>query len=75
MNNKRRQEIRKNIESLSVISNNIDIILDEESDCLDNMPENLEGSERYEAMENAVDSLSDAVDKIEEVIGCLNDAI
>jgi ribosome assembly protein YihI (activator of Der GTPase) len=60
----------------------------EEEECLNNMPENLEGCERYNAMEAAVDNLDDAIDALddaltaiedeedaEEVAACLDDAI
>lgn len=40
-------------------------VLDEEGDCLDNIPENLQTSERYEAIERAVDNLEEAVSQIE----------
>lgn len=33
---------------------------------LDNCPENLQGSERFERMEDAVDNLNDALEKLEE---------
>lgn len=33
---------------------------------MDNCPENLQGSERYEKMEDAVDNLNDALEKLEE---------
>ena len=63
-------------------------IKDEEQQCLNNMPDNLEGSERYDAMEAAVDNLEDAMDSLddalkgvedeeseEEISGYLDDAI
>jgi len=42
---------------------------------LDNMPENLEGSERYSTMESAIDSLDDAIDKIEEAQDSIDEAM
>ena len=47
----------------------------EEQDSLDNFPENFQNSERYEAMENAVDSLDDAVSSIEEARRSIDEAI
>ena len=35
-------------------------------DCLDNLPENLQDSERYQKMDSAVDNLESAVDSIDE---------
>ena len=47
----------------------------DEDMALGNMPENLEGSDRYEAMENAVDLLNDATDDIESAIDKIEEAI
>lgn len=33
---------------------------------MDNMPENLQGTERFERMEDAVDHLSEALEKLDE---------
>ena len=56
--------------------NVVDMVLDEEQDALDNMPESFEGSEQYEKIENAIDLLNDtlgsidgALDSIEEITG------
>ena len=38
----------------------------DEQACLDNMPESLQDTERYETMQNAVDSLTDAYDTLDE---------
>lgn len=67
MNKKR----RKCIDSVILKINNLQDIIEElqqdiediaadEQDYLDNIPENLQGSERYEAGENAVENLEDA---------------
>ena len=36
---------------------------------MDNIPENLQATERYERMEDVVDSLNDALEKIEDAKG------
>lgn len=41
-------------------------VLEEEEDCLDNMPENLQMSEKYEMMESAIDRLEDAIEQIDD---------
>ena len=41
----------------------------------DNLPENLQNSERYETMEAAIDSLEEAIDKIDEAKDHIDDAI
>lgn len=59
---------------LETALNIVEIARDEEQDCLDNMPENLEYSDRYEKMENAVDKLEDAISSIEEARDALEEA-
>lgn len=44
----------------------VEAVCDKEQDCMDNCPENLQGSERYERMEDAVDNLNDALERLEE---------
>lgn len=66
MNKQRRASLRSASAHLSMA---VDIIRDvryEEQDAMDNIPENLQSSERYETMEEAVDHLDDALDAIRE---------
>ena len=49
-------------------------VLDEEEDAFDNIPENLQGSERYEKTEDAIDCLNDASENIDAAIEKLNEA-
>lgn len=74
MNNERRKKIKKVIESLQKHQQNIESIMDEENEFLDNAPENLAESERYEKSQNAIDYLTDAIDNIDEAIGSLEEA-
>ena len=39
------------------------------------MPENLQGSERYEAAESACDNLDNAYDSLDEAISAIEEAI
>lgn len=66
MDNKRRSRLRKAIGMLSNVTTTVESVCDEEQDCMDNYPENLQGSERFERMEDAVDNLNDALEKLEE---------
>ena len=74
MNKKR----RKFIDSVILKINNLQDIIEElqqdiediaadEQDYLDNIPENLQGSERYEAGENAVENLEAAIDWLDDI--------
>lgn len=89
MNKKRRAEIAsvilvlvsaKQCNDAAVTSDKIEdakgdisSILADEQDCLNNVPENLEGSERYDAMENAVDNLEDAIDALDDALSSIED--
>ena len=75
MNNQRREKLRKAEQALNAASEYIEDVLDEEQDSLDNIPENLQGSNRYEQMEIAVDKLNEAIDQIESVKECLDEAV
>lgn len=75
MNNTRRKAIRKVIEELETLSSRIDDLRDEEQDYLDNIPENLQTSERYSDAETAVDNLDSAVNAVDEAISLLEEAL
>lgn len=74
MNNKRRQKLSEVKALLSRAYNITDSVLDEEQDALDNMPENLESSSKYEKIEEAVGNLESALEKIEDAQSCINEA-
>ena len=59
---------------LGTASGLVSTALEQEEDALDNMPENLQGSERYEKIEAAVDLLNDASEYIDSAIEKINDA-
>lgn len=66
MNEKRRESLRAAVSLLDRAETLVNTVCDQESDALDNYPENLQGSERFEKMEDAVDSLNDALESIGE---------
>lgn len=59
---------------LGTASGLVSTALEQEEDALDNMPENLQGSERYENIEAAVDLLNDASECIDSAIEKINEA-
>lgn len=65
MNNKKRESLKDAKMYLERASNIVSKVLDDEQDCLDNMPENLQSSERYERMEAAIDKLEEAIEQID----------
>lgn len=75
MNKKRRETIKNIVSSLEKTSDLIQSVLDEEQDCISNIPDNLQGSERVEAMEEIVSKLDEACNDICSVIDTLSDII
>ncbi len=67
MNNKKRSVLEQAILLLEKVSDYVSQVEDDEQDALDNMPENLQLSERYEKMEDAVSNLENAINGIDEV--------
>lgn len=74
MNKKRRQcidavilKINNLQDIIEELQQDIEDIAADEQDYLDNIPENLQASERYEAGENAVENLEAAIDWLEDI--------
>jgi hypothetical protein len=74
MNNQRRKDIQKlivKLEDLEALKNEIQETLegirDEEQEYYDNMPENLQGSDRGYAAEEAANNLTEALGRLEEL--------
>lgn len=66
MNKARRKSLQT---AVAYIDKAIDIVRDvkyEEQWSLDNIPENLQNSTKYEAMEDAIDNLEDVIDSLKE---------
>ena len=53
----------------------LECLKEEEEEYRDNMPENLQGSERYERADEACDSLDSAYSSLEEAIEYIDEAI
>lgn len=66
MNNKRRLALKEANQLLWTAYNIVSSVLDQENDVLENIPENLQNSERYETAENAIDHLEDAKECLED---------
>lgn len=68
MNKDRRKRINQAVEMLDQARNILEECMDEEEEYRDNMPENLQGSEKYEVADSNVDCLESAVTGLEDVI-------
>ena len=82
MNNTRRKrinELKTQINfvnsTLKEISKKLSSILSEEQDAFDNMPEGLQSSYRGMCYEDAIDSMEEASEKLDEAIELLNDIV
>ena len=75
MNESRRASLRDAIAHLRNAESTIERVCDEEQDSMDNMPENLQSSDRYSAMEDAVDHLEDAIESVQEAANSLEQAM
>lgn len=71
MNKIRRKSLRNLVEQFEVLQNTLDELREEEQDCLDNIPDNLQGSDRYQNLESSVGYLEDALSSLEDVISAI----
>ena len=75
MNKIRRKALADLVEHFEVLKEELESPMEKEEEYRDNMPENLQGSERYEKADAACDNLSDAVDSLEESISSIQTVI
>ena len=75
MNQKRRRELGKAMEAIDLAISVVEDARDEEYDGIDNMPYNLEGTERYGQMEEAAENLDQTAELLSEAKDCLEEAM
>lgn len=75
MNKHRRKRIGALKQDLSAIQSALIDVLDEEEEALDCFPESLRESEQGQAMQNAVDCLSEALDALDDASDLLTSAM
>ena len=75
MNRERRERLSSIIQTLENCQADIDGMKDEEQEVFDNMPENLQGSERGESISEAIDNLDSATYSLSECIDSLNEIL
>ncbi|MBC2148130.1 hypothetical protein [Listeria booriae] len=68
MNLKRRKRIQDTLNILTEQRDLLEILKDEEQEYVDNVPENLQGTERYETAEEAASGLDEAYDLVNDAI-------
>ena len=74
MNKIRRKTLNELYDKLAELRDLLEEVKCEEEDYRDNMPENLQNSERYEIAENACDNMDSAVCSIEEALDYIESA-
>jgi len=74
MNKLRRKQLDEVIDKINNIKDELETIMNDEEEYKDNMPENLQGSERYEIAEAACDSMQEALDLLEDAISSIEEA-
>lgn len=74
MNKARRKKLEELYDIIYEAKDRLEMLHDEEEEYRDNIPENLQGSERYERAEEAVDALDSAVSSLEEALNYIETA-
>lgn len=75
MNAARRNKLIELLGLISTIKSLLDGIMSEEDDARESMPENLQGSSRYEESEEASDKMSDAFSSLCEAYDYIYDIL
>lgn len=75
MNKDRRKAIRKIIEQLEGLKEDLDMVRTEEEEAFDNLPEGFQESERGEAMQEAIDVMDEAYDDMDCIITNLEEMV
>ena len=74
MNKARRKALSEIAEQISALRDELETLRDEEDEYRENIPESLQGGEKYELSETASDSMSEALDSLDEVISNIESA-
>lgn len=75
MNKARRKTLAEIADQLEALKGELESALSEEEEYRDNIPENLQGSERYERADEACGNLAEAVSQLEDVISNIEAAV
>lgn len=75
MNKDKRRTLSSIQSRIDEIKQEVNLVLSQEQSCLDNMPESLEGTERYERFENSVENLEDTIESLKDAIKFIDEAM
>jgi hypothetical protein len=59
--------------AMSQVVGDLEVVRDEEQESFDNLPESMQGAEKGEKMENAVDNLYTVISALEEMVDAIPD--
>ena len=68
MNKIRRDQLSEIVGKLEDIKGELDVLMEEERECFENLPESLQESERGQQYEENADDLENLIESIQEVI-------
>ena len=74
MNKLRRKQLSEIQDKIAELRDMIDMVLSEEQEAFDNLPEGIQESERGEAMQAAIDAMENAMSSCEEAEESLEEA-
>ena len=74
MNRIRRKALNDIKDQIEMLRCTLEQLAEEEEEYRNNMPENLQGSERYEKADEACDSLNSALDSLDEAVEHIDEA-
>lgn len=75
MNKKQRIELERIASQLEELRSDLEVICDEEDEKLDNIPDNLNGSDRYNDMWVVRDNLEEVIADLDNTIDNLRDNV
>lgn len=75
MNKSRREQLKTIYAKICDIKSDLEQVCDDEEYAYDRIPENLQGSERAEKMEEAIDGMSNASSSLDDALYELNEII
>ena len=75
MNKIRRKALQEIYDKLTALSEELEMIKDEEDESRENMPENLQGSERYEQSETASGNMDEAIEYLTSACDSIESAM
>jgi flagellar biosynthesis chaperone FliJ len=75
MNDQRRKQLKEALQKLEDAAASIEICKDEEQEYYDNMPEGLQGGEKGDKAQEAIDGLEEALTQIDDAIAQITEVI